>query len=158
MWSRDSRKHGKRLLKPLQWRSLWGHEQEGWLTLIWTDSRDFCWSGFIWGVLIGSSASVRLSKIGKKGICWFQNPKTTTRYWTCGLVCPEEHVKWISSEEVVINVMSYLCSWGKMDASKVLSSKMVHGGETTEVPHWWPGKRAQRPSEDEGRLQLRDLK
>lgn len=42
-WSRDSRRHGCRLLKPLYSESLRGPWWECLLILIWTDARAFCW-------------------------------------------------------------------------------------------------------------------
>lgn len=51
----------------------------------------------------------------------------------CELFCEyfyvlNEQVKWISSEEDVVHIMSYLCSWKKVDAVKTM-----YNGKATEV-------------------------
>lgn len=46
-----------------------------------------------------------------------------------------EYVKWISSEEEVISVMSDLCACRKQDVVKILLSDIVCDDKTVEVPH-----------------------
>lgn len=61
-----------------------------------------------------------------------------------------ECVKENSSEECVLNIMSYLCSWRKMDALKVLSVKIVCDDKTAEILHGSPVKGHCVPSEMKG--------
>ena len=49
-------------------------------------------------------------------------------------ICNVLNVKWTSSEENVINVMSYLCSWSQEDAARILPAETVCSGSGAEVP------------------------
>lgn len=49
-------------------------------------------------------------------------------------ICNVLNVRWTSSEENVINVMSYLCSWSQEDAAHILTAETVCRGSGAEVP------------------------
>lgn len=57
-------------------------------------------------------------------------------------------------EEGVFNIKSYLYSWRKVDALKILPAKTVSDGKGIKVPHREPGKGVLGPFRGKGKLQL----
>ena len=56
-----------------------------------------------------------------------------------------ECVKWISEEEDVISVRSYLCSW-KVDVMEILPAEIVWEDKAVEIPYGQPVKVHRAPS------------
>lgn len=57
-------------------------------------------------------------------------------------------------EEDVVNVMSCLCSWKKLDVVKILSAKIVCDGRAVELPPGEPQEGELYPSKGEEAVEM----
>lgn len=52
-----------------------------------------------------------------------------------GIFFLNEYVKLIVSEEDAIHIMSYLCSWRKVDVVETLPANIVSDSKAAEIPY-----------------------